>query len=77
MSHRLIAEPLEDRRLLAVMTVTDLSDDTLENLSGDGKLSFREAIEAVNIGADVDGIPPTSGEYGIDDRPQQADYGGG
>jgi len=54
--------------MLAVMTVTDLRDDTLANLAGDGQLSLREAVEAISIGADVDGIGPTSGAYGADDR---------
>ena len=67
-ARRLAAEPLEDRRMLAVMTVTDLSDNTLDNLMGDGELSLREAIEAINTGADVDGMGPTSGVYGTDDE---------
>ena len=29
---------------------------------------WREAVEAINTGSDVDGISPTSGEYGTDDR---------
>jgi hypothetical protein len=53
-------EPLEERRLLAIMTVTDLGDDTLANLAGDSQLSLREAIEAINTAANVDGIGPTS-----------------
>src|SRR5262245_48258056 len=60
-------ESLEERRLLAVMTVTNLDDDTLANLAGGG-LSLREAIEAINIGANVDGIGPTSGVFGTNDQ---------
>lgn len=65
---RLLGEHLEDRRMLAVMTVTDLGDDTLANLAGDGLLSLREAVEAINTGAAVDGIGPTSGAFGTDDE---------
>ncbi|TWU24578.1 choice-of-anchor Q domain-containing protein [Bythopirellula polymerisocia] len=68
LTRRLTVETLEDRRMLAVMTVTDLSDDTLANLAGDSVLSLREAVEAINAGAAVDGIGPTSGTFGVDDR---------
>ena len=61
-------EPLEDRRMLAVMTVTSLSDGTLEELAGDGELSLREAIEAINTQSPVDGIGPTSGTFGTNDQ---------
>ncbi|MEX0643070.1 MAG: Ig-like domain-containing protein, partial [Pirellulales bacterium] len=61
-------EPLEERRLLAIMTVTDLGDDTLANLMGDNQLSLREAIEAINTGANVDSIGPTSGVFGTNDE---------
>lgn len=54
--------------MLAVMTVTSLSDGTLEDLAGDGELSLREAIEAITIGANVDGIRPTSGAFGSNDE---------
>jgi hypothetical protein len=54
--------------MMAVMTVTDLTDNTLENLQGDGQFSLREALEAINTGADIDGFGPTSGQYGTDDQ---------
>ena len=69
---RLSLEPLEERPLLAVMTVTALTDDTLANLAGDGQLSLREAIQAINTGANVDGIGPTSGVFGVNDEIQFA-----
>jgi hypothetical protein len=50
------------------MTVTNLNDGTLAQLAGDMQLSLREAIEAINIGAPVDGIGPTSGMFGDDDQ---------
>ena len=51
-SRRLRIEPLEDRRLLAVVTV-DTLDDTVD--FGDGVTSLREAIFATNLvgGADT------------------------
>ena len=61
-------ESLESRQMLATMTVNVLSDGSLEELAGDGLLSLREAIQAIEIGGDVDGVAPTSGEFGIDDR---------
>lgn len=64
---RLRLETLEDRRVLATLVVTDLGDDSLANLAGDGQLSLREAIEAVNTGAAVDGIPPVAGAFGTND----------
>lgn len=54
---RLRVEQLEDRRLLAVLTVQNDLDDTLGNLAGDGELSLREAIEiANNPGTAIDGF---------------------
>ena len=53
--------------MLAVMVVTDLGDDTLANLAGDGLLSLREAVEAINTASPVDGIGPSSGEFGAGD----------
>ena len=50
------------------MTVTDGTDLALANLSGDGQLSLREAVEAINTGSAVDGIGPTSGVFGTDDQ---------
>ena len=52
---RLQVEPLEERRLLAVFTVDNLLDGDLTSLAGDGKFSLREAIEAANANASVDG----------------------
>src|SRR5262245_50923556 len=65
---RLTLEELEVRNLLAVMTVTNLKDDTLANLAGDSQLSLREAVQAINTGAAVDGIGPTSGVFGTNDE---------
>ncbi len=54
---RLRIEHLEDRRLLAVLTVQNDRDDTIANLAGDGELSLREAIEiANNPGTVIDGF---------------------
>lgn len=66
-TRRLRLETLEDRRVLATLVVTDLGDDTLANLAGDGQLSLREAVEAVNTGAPVDGIEPVAGSFGVAD----------
>ncbi len=52
---RLYAEPLEDRRLMATITVTSLSDGTLLQLAGDGEISLREAIQAAEHDFSVDG----------------------
>ncbi|QEG37735.1 right-handed parallel beta-helix repeat-containing protein [Bythopirellula goksoeyrii] len=50
-------ESLEDRRMLAVLTVQNNLDDSLANLAGDGQLSLREAIEiANNPGTVIDGF---------------------
>jgi hypothetical protein len=52
-----LVESLEDRRMLAVLTVTSLKDDTLANLAGDGKLELREAIQlATHPGTTIDGV---------------------
>ena len=61
-------EALENRRLMAVMTVTNLVDDHVDALAGDGQLSLREAVAAINTGSDIDGISPTQGVYGIEDQ---------
>lgn len=58
---RLLAEQLEDRRLLTVFLVNDLTDGALIDLAGDGRLSLREAIEAANTDASVDGSAAGSG----------------
>ncbi len=56
-ARRLRVEQLEDRRMLAVLTVQNNLDDTLANLAGDGELSLREAIEiANNPGTVIDGF---------------------
>ena len=52
-SRRLRIEPLEDRRLLAVVTVNTL-DDTVD--FNDGVTSLREAIFATNHGGGADTI---------------------
>jgi hypothetical protein len=62
-------EPLEDRRLLAVITVTDLSDGPLAALAGDGQISLREAIEAANTDASFDGSVAGSGADEIEFDP--------
>jgi hypothetical protein len=56
-SRRLRIEPLEDRRLLALVTV-DTLDDTVD--LGDGVTSLREAIFATNLvgGADTIDFAP-------------------
>lgn len=46
---------LEDRLAPAVITVTSLTDGPLTSLAGDGQLSLREAIQAANTDASVDG----------------------
>jgi hypothetical protein len=48
---RLRLEPLEDRRLLATLTVNSASDVTL---AGDGLVSLREAIAAANANTTTD-----------------------
>ena len=64
---KLRLETLEDRRMLAVMFVNDLGDGTLTSLAGDGKLSLREAIEAINTAGPVDGIGSVAGLFGLND----------
>ena len=65
---RLHSEQLETRHLLATLVVTDLNDGSLEELSGDNELSFREAVAAINQGTIVDGFAPAEGDFGVDDR---------
>ena len=55
---RLIAEPLEDRRLLATITVTTLADVT----ANDGQVTLREAIQAANTDTSVDGSTAGAGD---------------
>ena len=52
---RLGAEPLEDRRLLAILTVNVLADTDIND--PDTNLSLREAISVVNAG-NLDGLSP-------------------
>src|SRR5690242_7734998 len=48
---RLMLEPLEERSLLATIVVTSLND----NVTVDGKVTLREAIQAANTNQSVDG----------------------
>jgi len=50
-------EPLEDRRMLAVITVNSMADD----LVVDGMVTLREAIQAANTDTSVDGSVAGSG----------------
>ncbi len=52
---RLHVEPLENRQLLATITVTTLSDGSISLTQGDGVVSLREAIHAANNNISVDG----------------------
>ncbi len=56
-ARRLRIEPLEDRQLLAVITVNSLADD----LVVDGMVTLREAIQAANTNGSVDGSMAGSG----------------
>src|SRR5437867_2663878 len=49
-SRRLFLEQLENRTLLATITVTSVADDLLPN---DGSVSLREAITSINAGNDL------------------------
>jgi CSLREA domain-containing protein len=53
-----MAQVLEERTLLSTITVTSLAD----NSTGDGQVTLREAIEAANSNASVDGS--TAGQSG-------------
>ena len=68
-TRRLAMEALEHKRLLATLTVTSLSDDTLANLAGDGQLSLREAVVAANLDTSVDGSLAGSGADTIEFAP--------
>jgi hypothetical protein len=50
-TRRLVFEPLEGRQMLATITVTSLAD----NLNIDGQVTLREAIQAAELDASVDG----------------------
>jgi hypothetical protein len=65
-ARRLHVEALEERRMLAVLTVQNDLDDTLANLAGDGQLSLREAIEIANTGTTIDGFTSSDAADTID-----------
>jgi hypothetical protein len=52
---RLHVEPLENRQLLTTITVTTLSDGSINSTQGDGVVSLREAIHAANNNISIDG----------------------
>jgi hypothetical protein len=54
---RLVFEPLEQRQLLATITVTSLAD----NLHVDGQVTLREAVRAAEFNISVDGSVAGSG----------------
>ena len=56
-ARRLHVEALEDRRMLAVISVTSLADD----LVVDGSVTLREAVQAANTNTSVDGSVAGSG----------------
>lgn len=64
-ARRNLFESLEDRRLLAVITVTELSADTTVN----GMVSLAEAIQAANTDASVDGSTVGAGADTIEFAP--------
>jgi predicted outer membrane repeat protein len=57
---RPLFEELEQRHMLAVITVTNVDDGALGALAGNG-ISLREAIEAANTDTSVDGSTAGSG----------------
>lgn len=59
---RLHVEPLEDRRMLAVITVDSLAD----NLTSDGLITLREAIEAANNDTIADAMENVQAGSGAD-----------
>ncbi len=61
-SRRLSLEPLEDRRLLAVITVTGTGD----TVAVDGAVTLREAITSANNNASVNADVVATGAYGTD-----------
>jgi len=60
---RPVLELLEDRRLMATITVTNLLDDTGAKSNG---VSLREAIQSINLGSDANDVVAV-GTYGTDD----------
>src|SRR5215813_11265306 len=70
LGRRLCNEWLEDRRLLAVITVTTTADvldgGTLGNPAGpDGKISLREAVNLANLSGGPDTIVLPTGNFKI------------
>ena len=64
MRHRpLRLEPLEDRRMLAALTVTSLADNT----TADGLITLREAILASNNDAVADAVEGSQAGSGADE----------
>lgn len=61
--NRLSMETLEDRTTPATITVTTLNDV----VAVDGVVSLREAIQSVNVGANVNADVVAVGAYGTDD----------
>lgn len=61
LARRRIIESLEDRRVLATIMVTSLAD----NVEIDGQVTLREAIQAANSDAVVDGSTAGSGADAI------------
>ncbi len=53
--------------MLATMLVTDLGDGSLASLAGDGQLSLREAVEAINTASPIDSIGPIVDAFGSND----------
>ena len=54
-------EPLEDRLVLTTFVVDTALDGALADTAGDGMTSLREALEAANTDAAVDGAPAGDG----------------
>jgi hypothetical protein len=61
-SHRLGCEPLEDRRLLAVITVTS----ALDGVADDGDITLRKAIVAANNDTLADSVEGQQRGDGVD-----------
>ena len=65
LSRRLAVETLEDRRMLAVITVDSAADD----MNANGNVTLREAIQAANTDTSVDGSVAGSGADTINFAP--------
>ncbi len=61
-ARRLRLEPLEDRRLLAVITV----DSTADDVAPDGLITLREAVLAANLDRIADAVEGTQAGSGAD-----------